>query len=78
MCGIQLKHFSLTPDVLFLDPRRISPLPLTHFSLTPDALLLDLEGLFFRVEKSKKMVKEKSKIIFENAIYLKICIRFSG
>ena len=64
MCGIQLKHFFLTPDALFLDPRRTSPWPLMHFSLTPDALLLDLEGLFFRFENSKKLVKEKSKIIF--------------
>ena len=78
MCGIQLKHFSLTPDTLFLDPRRTSPWPLTHFSLTPDALLLDLEGLFFIIENSKKLAEEKSKIIFENALYLKIFLRFSG
>ena len=53
MCGIQLKHFSLTPGALFLDPRRTSPGPLTHLSWTPDALLLDLEGLFIRVEKKE-------------------------
>ena len=58
-----LTHFSLTPGALLLDPLRTSPWPLTHFSLTPDALLLDLEGLFFRVENSKKLVKEKYRII---------------
>ena len=68
----------MTPDTLFLDPRCTSPLPMMHFSLTPDALLLDLKGLISRVEKSKKQMKEKLKIIFENSIYLKIFLRFIG
>ena len=74
---IQLKHFSLTPDALFLDPwrtfswpRRTYPWPLAHFSLTPDALILYLEGLFSELKKEEKMVKEKSKIIFESARYI--------
>ena len=40
-----------------------------HFSLTSEAFLLDLEGV---LKTAKKMVKEKPKIIIENAIYLKI------
>ena len=74
----RLMHFSLTPVALLLHPRRTYPWPLTHFSLTTDELLLDLEGLFFRVENNKKMVKEKFKIVFENVLYLIIFIRFSG
>ena len=48
-----------------------SPWPLAHFSLTPDALLLDLEGLFFRVKKSKKMVIENLKIFLKTLYILK-------
>ena len=39
---------------------------LKNFSLTPDTLFFDLEGLFFRVENSKKkIVKQKYKIILK-------------
>ena len=72
-------------EALLLDPWCTFPWPpahfywsLTHFSLTLDALLLDLEGLFFRVKNSKKLVKKKSKTIFESAIYLEIFIHFIG
>ena len=49
MCGIQLKHFSLTPDARFLDPGHTSPRPLTHFSLT-------WRAYFSELKKPKKMV----------------------
>ena len=63
-------------SLLFLDPWRTfpcpwhtSPWPLMHFSLT-------WRTYFSELKKSKQIVKEKYKIIFENALYLKIFIRF--
>ena len=70
MCGNQLKHFALTPDALFLDPRQTSPWPPAHFFLTPDALFLDLEGLFYKVEKSKKKLWNKNPKLFLKMLYI--------
>ena len=66
-----LLHFSFTPDALILDPWRTFPWPLTHFFLT-------WKAYFSELEKAKKSVYKKFKIIFENAINLKLIIHFSG
>ena len=71
MCGIQLKHFSLTPDALFLDPGalllapwRTSPWPLMHFSLS-------WRAYFSELKKSNKLWKKNSKLILEMLYILK-------
>jgi hypothetical protein len=66
-----LTHFSLTPVTILLDPWRTFPWPLTQISLT-------WRADFSELKKPKNIMKEKSKIIFENAIYPKIFSRFTG
>ena len=86
------RHLSLTPDALFLDPRRTYPWPPTHLSLTPDTSILEpghtshwpkhtypLPGrLIFRVDKRQSNGGQKFQVCLVKAKYLMIYVCFCG